>query len=102
MLAIHNALLDWRHFLEGLLEPFEIWSDHANLQYWTTAQHLTRCQARWSLHLAEFNFKRHGNVQFGAPSDAVDERLMSKEGKMEKSFLNFKVRTPVVGGVVYN
>ena len=57
MLAIHNALLDWCHFLEGLPEPFEIWSDHANLQYWTTAQHLTRRQARWSLHLAEFNFK---------------------------------------------
>ena len=31
MLAIHNALLDWRHFLEGLPEPFEIWSNHANL-----------------------------------------------------------------------
>ena len=57
MLAIHNALLDWRHFLEGPPEPFEIWSDHTNLQYWTMAQHLTRRQARWSLHLAEFNFK---------------------------------------------
>ncbi|EJD53203.1 APG9-domain-containing protein [Auricularia subglabra TFB-10046 SS5] len=41
---------------------------------------------------AEFNFKRHGNVQFGAPSEAAEERLMSKEGKMEKSFLNFKAR----------
>ncbi|KZV87378.1 APG9-domain-containing protein [Exidia glandulosa HHB12029] len=43
---------------------------------------------------AEFNFKRHGNVQFGAPSEATDERLMSKEGKMEKSFLNFKAANP--------
>ena len=46
MLAIHNTLLDWYHFLEGLSEPSEIWSDHANLQYWTTAQHLIWCQAR--------------------------------------------------------
>ena len=40
---------------------------------------------------AEFNFKRNGNVQFGAPEGVVDEKLTSKEGKMEKSFLNFKV-----------
>ena len=30
-------------------------------------------------------------MQFGAPTTVSDERLMSKEGKMEKSFLNFKV-----------
>ncbi|KAG8899850.1 autophagy protein atg9 [Tulasnella sp. 403] len=43
---------------------------------------------------AVFDFKRHGNVNFGAPTDVHDERLMSKEGKMEKSFLNFKVANP--------
>jgi autophagy-related protein 9 len=61
---------------------------------------------------AVFDFKRHGNVhvsifslgrlyeanlrtlslQFGAPTETTDERYQSKEGKMEKSFLNFKVR----------
>ena len=41
---------------------------------------------------AEFNFKRHGNVKFGAPSQAQDKKMVSNEGKMEKSFLNFKVR----------
>ena len=40
---------------------------------------------------AMFDFKRHGNVKFGAPTEAKDERLVSKQGKMEKSFLNFKV-----------
>ena len=58
---------------------------------------------------AVFDFKRHGNVnvsvlfplrypsliahagkKFGAPIK-VKEKYMSKEGKMEKSFLNFKV-----------
>ncbi len=29
--------------------------------------------------------------QLGAPTEVNDERYMSKEGKMEKSFLNFKV-----------
>lgn len=41
---------------------------------------------------AEFNFERHGNVKFGAkPSRTQDKKMVSNEGKMEKSFLNFKV-----------
>ncbi|PSR77611.1 hypothetical protein PHLCEN_2v7801 [Hermanssonia centrifuga] len=43
---------------------------------------------------AVFDFQRHGNVKFGAPTAVSDERLMSKEGKMEKSFLNFKAAHP--------
>ncbi|KAL0562376.1 autophagy protein atg9, partial [Marasmius crinis-equi] len=39
---------------------------------------------------AEFNFERHGNVKFGAPTEVEDKRMVSNEGKMEKSFLNFK------------
>ena len=36
--------------------PFEIHSDHKNLQYFLTSQKLNRRQARWSLELSEFNF----------------------------------------------
>lgn len=60
---------------------------------------------------AVFNFERHGNVnvshqisnftnllthlsQFGAPNEIQDERLLSKQGKMEKSILNFKAAHP--------
>ncbi|KAJ6453493.1 putative transmembrane protein [Mycena vitilis] len=43
---------------------------------------------------AEFNFERHGNVKFGAPTQIHDERMISNEGKMEKSFLNFKAANP--------
>ncbi|KDR81708.1 hypothetical protein GALMADRAFT_239851 [Galerina marginata CBS 339.88] len=43
---------------------------------------------------AEFNFERHGNVKFGAPSRAHDTKMVSNEGKMEKSFLNFKAANP--------
>ena len=46
MLAIADALKDWRYYLEGLPEPFEIVTDHQNLTYWQKAQHLTRRQAR--------------------------------------------------------
>ncbi|GJF00732.1 polyprotein [Phanerochaete sordida] len=57
MLAIIEALKDWRQFLEGLPEPFDIWTDHQNLQYWKTAQNLTRRQARWACYLAEYDFR---------------------------------------------
>ncbi|KAK7053152.1 autophagy protein atg9 [Paramarasmius palmivorus] len=43
---------------------------------------------------AEFNFERHGNIKFGAPIQVQDKKMMSNEGKMEKSFLNFKAANP--------
>jgi len=57
MLAIICALEEWRHFLEGARHPVEIWTDHKNLEYFMTAKKLNRCQARWSLYLACFDFK---------------------------------------------
>jgi transposase InsO family protein len=57
MLAIIRALEDWRHFLEGLPQPFEIYSDHANLVWWTKVQDLSRQQARWAIWLSRFDFK---------------------------------------------
>jgi len=57
MLAIIEALKDWRHFLEGLPEPFEIITDHANLEYWRTAHDLSRRHARWALYLSRFQFR---------------------------------------------
>ncbi|CAG8511318.1 11271_t:CDS:10 [Ambispora leptoticha] len=43
---------------------------------------------------AVFDFKRHGNVKYGAPAEVENEYYLSKEGKMEKSFLNFKANNP--------
>ena len=33
LLAIVRALEDWRHYLIGLLEPFQAHTDHRNLEY---------------------------------------------------------------------
>jgi len=57
MLAIIHTLEEWRYFLEGARHPVEIWTDHKNLEYFITAKKLNRCQARWSLYLARFDFK---------------------------------------------
>jgi hypothetical protein len=43
---------------------------------------------------AVFDFKRHGNVAYGAPTDALDDYQTSKGGKMESSFLNFRAQHP--------
>ena len=37
----------------------EIWTDHKNLEYFMTAKKLNCRQARWSLHLARFDFLLH-------------------------------------------
>ena len=56
MLAIVQALEEWRHFLEGTKHQFKVWTDHKNLEYFMTAKKLNQRQAWWSLLLARFNF----------------------------------------------
>ena len=56
LLSIMRALSEWRKYLHGSPTPFEIFSDHKNLQYFMKNQKLNRRQARWSLELSEFNF----------------------------------------------
>ena len=57
MLGCIQALEDWRHFLEGLPEPFKVITDHKNIEWWTIAHDLNHRQARWSLYLSRFDFK---------------------------------------------
>jgi len=81
MLAIIRALEEWRHFLEGARHPVEIWTDHKNLEYFMTAKKLNRCQARWSLYLACFDFKliHHPGCSMGKP-DALSRRPDHSKG----------------------
>ncbi|KAL5519625.1 hypothetical protein ACEPAH_1308 [Sanghuangporus vaninii] len=45
MLAIVQALKEWRQYLQGANQPFEVWTDHANLTYFKAPQKLNRRQA---------------------------------------------------------
>lgn len=56
MLAIMHALSEWRHYLLGAKETFQIWTDHKNIEYFRSAHHLNRRQARWALELSEYDF----------------------------------------------
>ena len=57
MLAIMAALDEWRPYLLGAAQPFEIWTDHLNLQYFRKPQKLNYLQARWILELSGYDFK---------------------------------------------
>ena len=55
LLAVKMALEEWRHWLEGAERPFIVWTDHKNLEYLRTAEHLNSRQARWALLFTRFN-----------------------------------------------
>ena len=56
-LAIIQGLKEWQHYLLGLNEPFEIHTDHANLQYFQKSQQLNPRQTHWHSMLQNFNFE---------------------------------------------
>lgn len=59
LLAIVEAMTKWRHYVQGVFTTI-VWSDHANLVWFTKSRELTDREARWSEILAEFNFEiRH-------------------------------------------
>ena len=56
MLSIICALEQWCHYLEGAKHQFDIWNDHANLQWFMKRQDLNHCQAQWAQYLSRFSF----------------------------------------------
>ena len=57
MLSVICSLEQWRHYLEGAKHKFEIWNDHANLQWFMKRQDLNWRQACWAQYLSHFSFK---------------------------------------------
>lgn len=56
LLSMKAALEEWRHWLEGAVHPFQIITDHKNLEYIKGARRKNPRQARWSLFFTCFNF----------------------------------------------
>ena len=56
LLSIHDALKEWRHWLEGATQPFVVLTDHKNLTYLRSAKRLCPRQSRWALFFTRFNF----------------------------------------------
>jgi len=59
VLAIILALKDWQRYLLGAQEPFKIWTDHTNLQYFKDPHKVNRRQAQWFSNMADYHFMIH-------------------------------------------
>jgi hypothetical protein len=57
LLAIVDSFKLWRRYVEGSLFTVLVYSDHQNLEYFTTTKILNRRQARWAQELAGIDFK---------------------------------------------
>ncbi|XP_063782381.1 uncharacterized protein LOC134932160, partial [Pseudophryne corroboree] len=79
LLAIKDALEEWRHWLEGAKFVVSILTDHKNLAYLESAKHLNARQARWALFFARFNF-------------LITYRPGSKNIKADALFLEFHAK----------
>jgi RNase H-like domain found in reverse transcriptase len=82
MLAIMTALDEWRQYLMGASEDFEIWTDHQNLQYFRKPQKLNRRQARWVLELAEYHYNlNHKSGKLNVKPDILSRRPDLEKGE---------------------
>ena len=57
LLAIVDTFKHWRRYCEGVVHQVQVFSDHQNLEYFTTTKVLNRRQARWTQELAGIDFK---------------------------------------------
>lgn len=75
LLAIVCAFKHWRHYLEFSSQPTTIFTDHRNLEYFSTTRHLSRRQVRWSELLADFHFViKYRPGSQNAAADALSRR----------------------------
>ena len=75
LLAIVECLKVWRAYCEGSRFQIQVYSDHNNLQYFTTTKQLSARQARWSEAISGYDFRinyRPGTL--GAKPDALTRR----------------------------
>ena len=83
MLVVVRYLEAWRHFLEGTIEKFEIWTDYKNLKYFMKAQKLNRRQARWALYPSHFNFTlKHVPGSKMGKADSLSRRRLEQKRTM--------------------
>ena len=57
--TIVRALRHWQWLLAGVKHKIKIYSDHKNLQYWKSPQHINQRIAREVLELSEYDYKIH-------------------------------------------
>jgi hypothetical protein len=123
--AIIQAFVEWRAWLIDTNNLVTVMSDHANLRYFMTSQHLLDRQARWAAYLSSFYFvirhilgkinpadlptRRPDFVPEGKESKIQPHLLLEKEGSLKlRSLLldqednNIDIREVVLDSLVSN
>jgi len=87
LLAVVDAFKHWQRYCEGATHQVQVYSDHQNLEYFTTTKLLNRRQARWAQELGGINFRIYyrPGTQNGKP-DALSRRseYRPEKGGVEK------------------
>jgi len=55
--VIIDAFKHWRWYCEGATNQVQVFSDHQNLEYFTTTKILNRCQVWWVQELSGIDFR---------------------------------------------
>jgi len=94
LLAIVDAFKHWLRYCEGAENQIQVFTDHHNLEYFTTTKVLNRRQARWAEQLAGINFRIYyrPGTQNGKP-DALSRR---PEYRPEKGGIENQLITTVL------
>jgi len=95
LLAVVDAFKHWRRYCKGATHQVQVYSDHQNLEYFTTTKVLNRRQARWVQELAGINFRIYyrPGTQNGKP-DVLSRR---SEYRPEKGGVEKQPITTVLG-----
>ena len=82
LLAIVDVFKHWRRYCEGAEHLIQVFTDHHNLEYFTTTKVLNRRQARWAEQLAGIDFRI--NYRPGTQNGKLDALSRYTEYRPEK------------------
>jgi len=95
LLAIVDAFKHWRRYCEGATHQVQVYSDHQNLEYFTTTKVLNRRQARWAQELAGIDFRIY--YRPGTQNGKPDVLSRCSEYRPEKGGVENQPITMVLG-----
>jgi hypothetical protein len=100
LLVIMLALEDFWKYLVNSKEPFEIYTNHANLQYFKKPQKLNRHQAHWLTKLQDYHFTLHHIAgKLNSKADLLSCRPGYDQGENDNEDLT--LLDPIIFHVLY-
>jgi len=94
LLAVVDAFKHRRRYCEGAAHQVQVFSDHPNLEYFTTTKVLNRRQARWAQELAGIDFTIY--YRPGTQNGKPDALFRCSEYRLEKGGIENQPITAVL------